>query len=317
MDRTRARHIGKWAGICLVALLALGAVIGLADSHAADQLATVGGSIGDAPGVAVDRGSASPATNPSALDHESAAGPIEEADNGQAAAVGSGTFNVPMIRTGSIDVEIKDAKDLAKAVDQVLAIVPDGGYVERSSSDVDRASLTLRIPAASYDTTIAAVRGLGRVTASTTDAEDVSGEVVDLNARLTILEAQRASLEQLMAQSRNVSEISSLRTQLFSVQEEIEQINGRRQLLDRQVALATLTVSVSLPGAAPVVEEPTPSTIAASWNRAIDAGAVVIGGTIVALGVVIPLGLVTAPLWIGYLLWRRHQRRQESTPAVA
>lgn len=318
MDTQRIRRIGAGLGIGLVVLLVLGGLVGLAGRNSGDSLHTVGAAISD--GAA--SGSGAPATtfasaDAAARDEMSDTAPAPSAKEGEAAAVGSGSFTVPMVRTGSIDIEIDDADDLAKAVDQVLAVVPEGGYVERSSSSTDSASITLRVPATAYDTTIAAVRGLGRVVGSTTDAQDVSGEVVDLNARLTILEAQRASLEQILSQSRNPSEIGSLRSQLFSVQEEIERINGRRQMLDRQVNLATLTVSVALPGAIVEPVEASPSTLAVSWDRAVAAGATVIGGTIVLLGVLVPLALVSAPLWIGFLLWRRHQRRGGGTPAVA
>lgn len=305
----RGARVALIIGLGLVALLAAGAVTGLLTGAPADRWQSTGASI------AADRGISESEVAADAM--APAAGGAQSGGEGSAAVVGSGAFSVPVIRTGSIDLEIADAADLAAAVDRVLASIPEGGYVERSQSGLERATLTLRVPAVHYDATLAAVRDLGRVVASTTDADDVSGEVVDLEARATILAAQRESLESLLASAKNVGEISSLRNQLFGVQEEIEQVNGRRQLLDRQIGLATLTVSVAVPGGMATSESGEPSTIAASWDRAVDAAATVIGGTIVVLGVLLPLGLVTAPLWGGWLLYRRRQAHRLLPTAAA
>ncbi len=91
--------------------------------------------------------------------------------------------------------------------------------------------------------------------------QDVTEEYVDVEARLTNLEALETELRALLAEVRQdaagkPAALLQVYDEIGCTREEIELIAGRQRLLDDLVALATITVTVKpSPIVAPVVDE--------------------------------------------------------------
>lgn len=229
-----------------------------------------------------------------------------------------------IIRTGTMDLQVADVD--RSIADATSIVTKAGGYVAGSqrSLDGDRpyASLTFRIPADKWDATLESLRALGtKVLGEKTSADEVTAQVVDLDARLKNLRATEAQLLGVMAQAVKIPDILAVQSELTTVQGEIEQLQAQRDNLADQAAQGTLTASFAL-APAPV------QAVANAWDPAVvvaDATASLVGMAQAVASAGIWFGIVGLPvLLVGLLVLvplllivRRLARRGPSaTPPV-
>lgn len=161
-----------------------------------------------------------------------------------------------VIKTGTLSLQVKGIDDaLANASSKIAAL---GGYVSGSdrSGDGDQqvATVTYRIPAAQWDAALVAMRGLAdKVLGEQTQTQDVTGDVLDLGARITNLQATEAALQAIMVKATKISDVLAVQQQLTDVRGQIEQLTTEKKHLEGQAALSTLTVTYSLKPQAAIV----------------------------------------------------------------
>ncbi|HEY3335758.1 MAG TPA: DUF4349 domain-containing protein [Candidatus Limnocylindrales bacterium] len=157
--------------------------------------------------------------------------------------------DLKIVYTGSLQLVVDDlATALAKAKTAVLAT---GGYIGASqeSNDGDRsiATITYRIPATRWEDAISDLRALAaKVVAEETQATEVGGQIVDLEARIRNLRASETSLQEIAKGTGKVSDLLEVEAQLSQVRGEIEQLDGQRAQLQDQVAYGTLVTTFGL-----------------------------------------------------------------------
>ncbi len=226
-----------------------------------------------------------------------------------------------VVKTASLTLAVgrNNVTKVAAAVSH--AAERQGGYVaetERETGDAQSATLTVRVPAATYDATLTQLRKLGTVKSESLGGRDVTGTLVDLDARLRSLRAQEQALNALMAKANTVGETLQVAQSVGEVRGQIEQLAAQQAQLADRADFATITVSVLGPHAALETSPRTDPLLVASFKRAGAASLAVFGGVIVVLGLALPMGLLAA---IGYGVWRLVNRRRSTTtsapPAVA
>jgi len=154
-----------------------------------------------------------------------------------------------IVKTGEVTIEVSS---VSTAVGRIRALaVSLGGYVGDSQSGTgkDAATLTLRIPADRFDDALAELHKIpGQVVSEATREEDVTSALVDLNARITNLEASEVQYRALLAKAEKVADILAVQDRLDAVRGQIEELKAQQKQLSGQADLSTLTVTVS-PGA--------------------------------------------------------------------
>jgi hypothetical protein len=256
-------------------------------SGASQVLSTVGAPLGD------------PESELAAPSAGASAAPAQAPDGGSNLGGGSGAAvpealrdQLKIVYTGSLQLVVTDLPAaLAKAKAAVLAT---GGYVgasqESNSDEVSVATITYRIPAERWDDALGSLRGLAtEVVAEQTEATEVGGQIVDLEARLRNLRASEASLQAIAAGTGNVKDLLDVEAQLTNVRGQIEQLDGQRARLEDQVAYGTLVATFGLE-VVQVVET------ARGWNPADD----VDGATATLVGA--GQSLISAGIWFG-IVW--------------
>ena len=166
-----------------------------------------------------------------------------------------------IVYTGALALQVNDAADTINKINDILKNVK--GYVASKSlvaygKDKLRGTISVRLPAATLDTTLAQIKALGlKVLKETADSNDVTAEYVDLDARRKNLEAYEVELQKLLETVRErtgkAEDILAVYNQLTQVRGEIEQIKGRQNYLQDTSTLATYTIEL-VPVEEPVVE---------------------------------------------------------------
>jgi cell division septum initiation protein DivIVA len=215
-------------------------------------LAGCGGSAGSAQGGGGDAATVAEANvEERAADADGGDG----GDGGGASARSDGSLAAgrSIIRTGEVRLRVDDFE--AARANLTAAVEARGGYVSDSTKDVnDRGEdswtagrLVLRVPAENFSGTMTAVESEGRVLGSSTSTQDVTEQVVDLQARLENLRAERERLRELYQRANDTEDVLAVERRLSEVQTEIERTEARLQSLERRVAYSTITVEMREP----------------------------------------------------------------------
>lgn len=291
--------------VCLVAVVFMG-------GQTSRILSNVGAAVGDGccePGVApVDTGG-SPAGEP--------------VDEGKVADAAARPPELLVIRTGRLVVEVADLTAAVAAADERIAAL--GGYVgaseENAAGDESSASIIYRVPANRWSEATSGIRSLAeRVVHATSATEEVTGQVIDLDARVRNLRATEASFQSIMVQATRIDDVLAVQDQLTHVREEIERLVAQKEALEERAAFGTLTVVFELP-APPAVE-----VVQRGWDPAADVdrsvGTLVkivqrgvsfaIWAAIVALPVLVGIGAAAIVAWQAGRLVQRVRRRPEA-----
>ena len=289
----RPRHRAPVQLLALI-LVALAAVAACSGSASAPVSGNGGGEQG--PPVAAGPATAAPTAARAAADTTGTGG---TSDGG---VVTADPQDGPLIvRTGSVALQVKNIDEtLLQARARIVGL---GGYVSDSeranAGDQSTALITYRIPAAHWDEALDALHGLAvKVVGEQTKAIEVTGQVLDLGARIDNLRATERALQAIMVQATKISDILDVQNQLTTVQGQIEQLSTQKGHLSDQAALGTLAVTYSLPTVA-VTQASNGWNISAEFDRAV-AQLVQLGQGIAVAAVW--LGVVGLPVLLGLLL---------------
>jgi len=178
--------------------------------------------------------------------------------------------------------------------------------------------VTVRIPAGSYDQAIIRMQQLGKVQQLSTSAEDVSGQIVDLRARLAHYRAVLARLLTFLDKATSVGSALAVQDRIDQTQLTVEELTAQLKQLEETVSYSTLSVSLS-------EKAPKPAAAAHTngfWNALKQSGHLIVVGTqgiIVALGAAVPflaVAVVVALIVIFSVRAVRRRRAAQHSPAT-
>ena len=167
----------------------------------------------------------------------SASAPFEKDDTGR----------VPTATPDGGTIEVADVE--ASLTKLTGVVKSQGGYVSGSYRYTDASTpyltVTFRVPAASFDAAVLALREEGTLLSEQISTYEVTMQLVDLEARLRNLRASETALLELMTQATTVSDVLAVQTQLTVVRSDIESYEAQRAALADQVAMTTISVTIS------------------------------------------------------------------------
>ncbi len=231
-----------------------------------------------------------------------------------------------VISTATVSLRTDDVADarftVQKLVDEMRGEVTDEetSAVESGEDDVRRSRLVVRVPAADFSETVSALEEIGDLESSTRSSEDVTTEVIDVQARIRAQEQSLARVEVLFGRATSIRDVVSIEAQLTRRQAALDSLKSQQAYLADQTSLATITVHLQKHDAA--VQEPERDEagflpgLADGWHAlgVIGTGAATVAGA--ALPFLVLLALLGTPAWLG---WRRRAGRtgRPTRPAAA
>jgi hypothetical protein len=214
------------------------------------------------------------------------------------------TAGPSIARTARLRISSRDFEGTRRAVERIAGDL--GGWFSRMdvSSVGQGRSLTaaLQVPAARLDAALAALKPLGIVLEESQKGEDVTEQIVDVDARLSnarntekrlvdLLQKRTGELEHVLAAEREISR----------VREEIERFDAHRKSLDRRVTYATLTLEVV--EEAPAALNLGPRPVPGRFRDAFVTGLTEAMDTALGLALFVLRVAPTLLLWTAVLVW--------------
>lgn len=152
-----------------------------------------------------------------------------------------------IVTTGSLNIAVTD---VGGSVNRLIELTTRlGGRVDdRTESTAPgqshTAELTVRIPSAKVDEFLDSAKQLGDVSSIALRHDDVTGQRVDLDARVAALQASVDRLTALMKSAATTADLLQAEKELTSRQADLDSLRAQRAQLGDQISYATLTVSL-------------------------------------------------------------------------
>ncbi|MDT0381296.1 DUF4349 domain-containing protein [Streptomyces sp. DSM 42041] len=223
-----------------------------------------------------------------------------------------------VIKTASLTVETEDVQD---GLDEARrAVDTAGGYVSEETTDRDadgdeRSRITFKVPPEEYDGLLDALAGIGELEDRKQSAQDVTGEVVDVESRIKTQKASVDRVRKLMEDATELSDVVSLESELSTRQADLEALQARLKSLEARSGMATVTMELRTPDAAPVEEEDEDPSVGGAFSGGWDAFVTMLRWIAVAIGASLPF---LVALGLLYVLWRTlHGRLPRRAPVAA
>ena len=231
------------------------------------------------------------------------------------------------VSTATMTVRV--AGDTAKAVAdkkrEALAIAAGAGgglFGEESTFDgVAKATITLKIPSGQFTKVLDDLAALGTPEVQQVKTEEVTLQVIDLDARLTAATNGLDRTRGLLSKATNLGDVAQLEADVNRRETEVESLRGQQVALSQRVDLSTVVLSLessapvaAAPPAPAVAPPPSPAGffdgLGAGWTVFTRVGTAVLVAVGAALPFVPILVLVAVPWWL-----LRRRSRSRLTPA--
>lgn len=212
-----------------------------------------------------------------------------------------------IIYTGQIALIVEDFADTEKRVAELVKQL--GGYI--AESNVDRTQgrqrsgkWVVRIPIAKFEEFLNSVVKFGVPETRQTNAQDITEEYIDLEARIVNKrEIEKRIIKLLDDRSGEIKDVIAVETELGRVREEIERIEGKLRYLSNMAALTTVTISAReqqnyVPPQAPTFI----ASISKTWSTSIGGLIETVKG-LVLLAVSLAPWILVAGLVCGVSVW--------------
>ncbi|MGW5656946.1 DUF4349 domain-containing protein [Streptomyces humi] len=217
-----------------------------------------------------------------------------------------------IIRTASLTVQVKD---VPKALDEARTTAEDaGGYVgdettSRDSAGHEHTRVVLRVPTERYDEVLTGLQGTGKLLDRTAKAQDVTGQVVDVDSRIRSQRASVARVRELMDRAARLSDVVTLEGELSSREADLEALLARQASLKDRTSLATITLSLTQTPAHRAAQDDTPGFVDAlsgGWHVFVT----MLRWIALALGAALPFAALAG--LVALLWWKAPRRRRTS-----
>jgi hypothetical protein len=315
------RRVGRgWqVGGALVALVvAVTMVAGCTGSNAKSSDSSAGGAANDVAKAAAPDAHASSA----AAGSVPAGGATGEAkSNGSSIISQINLRSTAVIETAELTIATKNVANQADKAIQIAEQAGGGqsGEVQNvgnpGAAPATTTDLTLQVPPSALQPVLTQLEALGTERSLQLTSQDVTGQVADVNSRVSSAQASIAELRTLFNRATSVSDIIALEGDLSQREADLESLQAQQRALSAQTSFATITMHLVTPTAVVPVKHHATKGFGHGLARGWDGFTAALVWGLTGFGAALPF-LVVVLLIAGGALWIR-RRHHDQPGAVA
>jgi len=235
-------------------------------------------------------------------------------------------LNAPMIaRTASLKISAKNFQSARAAVDRIIQSFHGFAAsmtINNAIGEPQSLSAELHFPAAQCDAALAALKSLGRVEQEQQGGEEVTAQVVDLDARLKNARETETRLQDILkTRTGKVSDVLEVENQIAETRQNIEQMEGEQKTLHNRITFSAITLELQEEYQASL-ETNEPSAGRRIRNAVVDGFRAAAEGSLSLLVFLLSAGpslllAVIILFWPARWAWRRFGNRPRAEAALA
>jgi hypothetical protein len=304
----------------------------LAAAGAATALLTLTACSGGSDGATAQDAGGADMVAPAAGDMEEPAAAPDEATRDGSGGGGSASNAVStkavdlatqqaLIKTGAVALRSADVGktryDVQVLVDEHAGQISDDKTETDKTGDPLRSRMVLRVPVDDFDETMDGLAKLATLASTTTSSEDVTTQLIDVEARIKVQQASVQRVRLLLSQAGTIREIMAIENELADRQAQLDSLLQQQAYLKDQTSMSTIKVNIE--------RLPDPKVVAKAKNdddgfiAGLSAGWKGLGNAAVAvatvIGAVLPFAVVG--LLVGVPVWLLARRLRRSPAPVA
>lgn len=210
-----------------------------------------------------------------------------------------------VISTGVVSLRSADVAAARFDVQRIVDVHRGEVAEERTQTDDDggvrRTRLVIRVPVAEFDETMSQIEDVAKLRSSSRHSEDVTTQVIDIEARIRAQSASVERIELLLARARSIRDIVAIEAQLARRQADLDSLKSQQAWLADQTSLSTVTVLIEQErGRTGKREDDTGflAGLARGWDglRALVTGAATLAGLVLPFALL--LAVLGVPTWL-------------------
>ena len=253
MAHVNTAHRGARIAAALVAVILGATACGNDTKSSSNTISGRDAGKTNAPSVNGEAPQVAPAVAPAAT-----AAPAATSAGSQTVPQGSPTADLPAVAIPqskflAIDVSYGvEVNDINKGINDVIALSDRrGGQIyERTINITDdrssTASFVIKLPPEQVEAAVADLDAIGIKRTASQGTEDVTGQAVDIDARLVTAQASLDRVRKLLEAATDLGQVLSLESQLTERETLVEQYTAMKRAISNRVSLATLRVQLTL-----------------------------------------------------------------------
>ncbi len=204
-----------------------------------------------------------------------------------------------IIRRGEAIFRVEHVQEASVSVQKLVK--KHKGFVQSSNEQLstDNPSMTLevRIPVNDFDSLLNDIENVGTLLNRNTSSEDVTMQVVDLEARIKSMKLEEQAYQRILLQAKKIPDVLQVQQRLTEIRGQIESMQAQYKTLREQAAYSTINITLQQ-SAAFASEVQDKGWLGETWAGAV--GALKAGGK-ATMQIVIWL-FVMSPFWLVPLL---------------
>jgi hypothetical protein len=174
---------------------------------------------------------------------------VSDALNETSSVADAGTRLV--IRNADLAIVVKDPKasmaEITKLAEKMGGFVVASNlyqsYYGPNNTEVPEATITIRVPVEKLDEALSSIKeGVVDINYENVTGQDVTGEYVDLQSRLTAKQAAEKKLLQILDAAEKSEDVLAIYMQIQTVQTEIEILKGQIKYYEESASLSAISV---------------------------------------------------------------------------
>ena len=154
-----------------------------------------------------------------------------------------------IVKSGALSLLVRNIEESARAIDAIRTKYEGRAGNANFSDNAQRqryGSVVIWVPAEHFDAAMTDLKALAlRVDNERITADDVSAQVIDLDARLKNLRATEAQYAEILKRSGSITDVLAVTRELTATRSSIEQLEGQRAYLAREVALSSIAIDLT------------------------------------------------------------------------